>query len=287
MVSRAVLTDHTIIEWISPDGQRVRLSGAKSGDELGPWLSTGGIDGIGHVDIKAVFDAAARQWGEDIAGFTLDHAELDVPLFVLGSSPDDLRRRVDHLKTLIRRDRMGWLAVYTNALGWRWVGAKLGHLKPVFPYDPRITSAADYELMLLVEKPLARAADHADSWQNTARRGKGTIAVYPGPTWEAWPQFIFQGPGMLRLKYAGNNVRHPPVVTNEVILINTDEARPTVRARNLVTGKQRNLWPLMKGAKYRAPVPAGEVTRIDIEVIGGNASSELWVISAQQYEGLL
>ncbi|QDP44134.1 minor tail protein [Gordonia phage JuJu] len=286
MRNRAVLTDHTIVEWISPKGERVRLSGAKktAPPELGAWLSTGGIDGIGHLDVKALFDAAARQWGEDYVGETLDHAELDVPLFILGANPDDFRRRVEHLRTLIRRHEVGWLAVYTNSTGWRWVAARLGYLKPTFPFDPSRTSAANYELMLIVEHPIPRAADHADSWKNTTNTGKGSVSIYPGPLWQAWPQFAFQGPGRLRLRYAGNDVDHPfTVLADETILINTDEARPTIRSAK--TG--RNLWPLMKGRKYTHPVPEGEVTRVDITVTGGNTNTELWVICRQQYEGLL
>lgn len=283
-MSAAVLTDHTIVEWMSHTGERIRLSGAKPLDELGPWISSGGIEGIGHIDFKAIYDAAAREWGENYVGGTLDHAELDVPLFVLGADVGDFRRRVEQLKRLIRRDRQGWLLVYTNDTGWRWVGARLGHLKPVLPFDPRITRAADYELMLIIEHPLARVADHADSWQNTNGTGKGNIAIYPGPLWKAWPQFAFQGPGRLRLRYAGNDVDHPfQVLADETILINTDEARPTIRS--LKTG--RNLWPLMKGARYEKPVPEDEVTRVEITVTGGNTNTELWVVCPQQYEGLL
>ena len=75
---------------------------------------------------------------------------------------------------------------------------------------------------------------------------------------------------------------HPKLTAAETMLINTDEARPTVR-----TTSGRNLWPLMKGAKYRYPAPADEVTRVDIEVTGGTAASELWVICPWQIEGLL
>lgn len=282
-MSRAALTDHTIVEWMAHDGRRLRLSGAKDTRELGAWLA-GDIDGAGYTDVKAIFEAAAREWGEEYVGETLDHAEWDVPIFILGADIGDFRRRVEDLKSLVRRDKPGWLMVYTNALGWRWVRARLGSLKPAYPLDPRKTSAAHFELTLIVERPIPREADHADSWKNTTGTGVGSVAIYPGPTWDGWPQFAFQGPGRLRLRYAGNDVDHPfDVLAGETILINTDQARPTIRSQT--TG--RNLWPLMKGARYEYPAPAGEVTRCDITVTGGNTDTELWVICAVQREGLL
>lgn len=280
----AVLTDHTIIEWIAESGERVRLSGAKDTTALGPWLAQGDLaDALSDAEIKAIFEGAARQWGEDYVGDTMDHAEVDLPLFILGDSVDDFRRRVEHFKSVCRRDRQGWLAIYTNALGWRWIAARRGSLKATLPFDPRITRAASFDLTLIVERPIPRAADHADSWKNSGGTGVGSVAVYPGPAFEGWPQFAFQGPGRLKLSYAGNVVDHPFTLTAaETMLINTDQARPTVR---LTSG--RNLWPLMKGARYEKPVPADEVTRVDITVTGGSTSTELWVICPQQYEGML
>lgn len=278
----ATLTDHTIVELISPHGERVRLSGAKGGDELGAWLDVSGPDGLGHVDIDDIFDAAARQWGETKVGETMNHAELDLPLFILGSSPDDFRRRREHFKTIVRRHELGWLATYSNAVGWRWVGVKLGELKPLVPFDPRITRGAKFEMTLIVEAPLAREADYADSWDNETGTGKGSLSLYPGPEWDAWPQFVIQGPGEVTLSYAGNKIIHPAANAGEQILVNTDEARPTVRSS---TG--RNLWPLMKGQKYRKPIPAGKVTTVQIEVKGGSRETQVYARCAWRHEGLL
>lgn len=285
-MTRGVLTDHVIIDWVAASGERIRLSGAKSATELGAWLAAGNIGDLGYTDLKALFDAAARQWGETWTGSTLDHAEWDLPLFILGTSPDDFRRRVEHVKRLCRNDVAGWLMVYTNALGWRWVRARRGSLKPTLEFDPRKTSAANFDLTLLVDVPVPRVADDNDSWSNKNGTGRGTLALYPGDTWDGWPQFTFRGPGALTLSFAGNQVTHPPVLANETMLVNTDEARPTVRA---VTdaGVRRNLWPLMKGKKYRNPIPAGEVTRVDISVTGGNTNTALYAVVPQAVEGLL
>lgn len=283
----AVLTDHTIIEYISHTGARLRLSGAKPGTALGAWIEAGDLEGIAHIDLEAIFEGAARQWGQEYAGATLDHAELELPLFILGADVDDFRRRVDAFKQTVRRDRPGWLAVYTNATGWRWVGARLGSLKPALSYDPRITAAAHFELILLIEHPLARTADHIGRWSDLAGTGTGSIVAYPGPIWEAWPQFTFHGPGTLTLAYAGMDMPHPAITATEVMLINTDEARPTIRAFDETTGKHRNLWPLMKGRKYTAPLPAGEVTRIDITVDKPGPATQLLVVCPQHHEGLL
>lgn len=278
-------TDHTIVELISWRGERVRLSGAKPGTALGAWLNSSGPEGLGSVEIEAIFDAAARQWGETKVGETMNHGEIDLPIFILGDSPDDFRRRREQFASMLRRDRLGWLAIYTNATGWRWVGVKLGDFKPLVPYDPRITSAAKFEMMLIAEAPLARSADYADSWTNTARTGRGSVAVYPGPEWEAWPQFVIQGPGIVTLSYPGNKVTHVPgqaIKAGEQVLVNTDEARPTIRS-----SAGRNLWPLMKGQKYRKPVPPGEVTTVQIEVTGGSAATAVYARCPWRHEGML
>ncbi|MCF8605157.1 phage tail family protein [Gordonia sp. HY442] len=281
----AVLTDHTIVELISPEGHRVRISGAKPGTDLGAWLDTSGPDGLGSVEIDEIFDAAARQWGETKVGETMNHGEIDLPIFILGDSPDDFRRRREHFKTIVRRHELGWLAIYTNAHGWRWVGVKLGELKPAVPYDPRITRGAKFEMTLIVESPLARSADYSDSWFNDTGSGKGSVSLYPGPEWEAWPQFVIQGPGVVTIEYAGNKVTHmpdAPIKAGEAVLVNTDEARPTVRS-----SAGRNLWPLMKGQKYRHPIPPGKVTRVTITVTGGTTETAVYATCAWRHEGLL
>lgn len=276
------LTDHTIVEWIAPNGERLRLSGAKDVDELGAWLDQDGIANAGFVDEKAMFDAAARQWGETYVGTTLDHAEFDVPLIVLGSDPGDFRRRVEHLQQLIRRDQVGWLATYTNDTGWRWVAARRGHLRSIEKIDPRKTSAAHFELMLIVELPIPQEAPDNDSWTNRTGTGRGQLALYPGPFRHAWPRFVLRGPGIFRIQYSGNDVPFPALVTGEEVLVNTDEARPIIRS-----SLRRNLHPLMKGRKFRKPIPADEVTAVQITVTGATASSEVYAEVPRYLEALL
>jgi hypothetical protein len=285
-MAAAVLTDHTVVELVAWTGEHYRLSGAKSHTELGAWIAQGNVEGFDEVPFEDVFDSAAREFGEEWIGMTLKHSEISMPIFILGNSPDDFRRRREHFKRLIPKNRLSWLCVYSNATGWHWVGVRRGSLKATLPFDPRITRGAEFDLVLLVERPLARVADHVREWTNPLGTGQGSLPLYPGPEWEAWPRFVFAGPGALRLQFAGNDVTHPPIKAGQQMLINTDEARPTIRVRN-PDGTEENMWPLMKGQKYLAPIPAGEVTRIDITVTGPGPDTALLGACTQEVEGLL
>ncbi|AOE44368.1 minor tail protein [Gordonia phage Ghobes] len=282
------LTTHTVVRYVSPDGEVLPLSGGPDAGKYQVWLGHDPV-GLGHVETKALFDAAARQWGEEYVGETVDHQELELPLFVLTdhTGVDGLRRRREWLKKLFPRDRVGWLCVYTNVTGWRWLATRRGSLKPVLGADPNARGGLELELVLLVENPLARVADSNDSWRNTELTGKGSLLLYPGPEYHGWPQFTVRGPGRFRFKYLDNDVLFDfNVLATETLLVNTDEARPTVRGRT-DAGVQRNLLPLVRGTKFRTPLPKDTPTRVDVTVTNGNANSAVYGVCAQQLEGLL
>ena len=281
------LTKHIIVWYISPDGVVIPLSGGQDAGRYNIWLGHE-PENLAHVEVKALFDAAARQWGEEYVGETVDHAELELPMFILQDETgiDGLRMRREWFKRLVERGRVGWLAIYTNVTGWRWVAVRRGLIKPSIGSDPAANGGLELDVTLIVEQPLARVADSHDKWKNDQLTGKGSLVLNAGPEYYSWPQFTFRGPGTLRIRFEGNDVVHPPILADETLLINTDEARPTVRAIR-DNGERRNLLPLLKGAKYRKPLPAGNATRVDFEVTGGNANTELAGFAAIRIEGLL
>ena len=282
------LTEHTIVWYVSPDGVVVPLSGGPDAGKYDIWLGHEPTN-LGHVEVKALFDAAARQWGEEYIGETVDHAELELPMFIL-INPDTgingLRLRREWFKRLVERRRVGWLAIFTNATGWRWVAVRRGFIKPAIQSDPAANGGLELDVMLIVEQPLARVADSHDSWKNDQLTGKGSLLLDPGPEYHSWPQFTFRGPGVVRVRFNGNDVTHPKILADETMLINTDEARPTVRAIR-DNGEKRNLLPLIKGAKYLNPIEADTPTRIDFEVTGGNTKTEFAGNASIRIEGLL
>lgn len=281
------VTTQTIVRYVSPDGFVVPLSGGPDSGKYNIWMGHEPGD-LAFVDVKAIFDAAARQIGEEYVGETIDHAELEIPLFILddGQGIDGIRLRREWFKRMCPRDRVGWLMVYTNVQGWRWVAVRRGYVKPAIQADPNTSGGLELDCMWIAEQPLARVADFADAWQNKNLTGKGSLILDAGPEYISWPQFTFRGPGTCTIRYLGNEVVHPKIAADETMLINTDEARPTVRA---VTdaGVRRNLLPLIRGVKYRNPLPVGTPTRIDVEVTGGNANTTLYGVSSIRIEGLL
>lgn len=282
MISGLIPHGETLLWWVSPDGVVTPLSG-NAGADL--WLGEG-PDGLAEVDVKTIWEAAARQLGETVAGHTMDHAEIDLPVFLFADDAETLRRRREHFEAQFDRFRPGWLCSYSAAWGWRWLGARLGGMKALRQRDHGRRCA--YEIVLLVESPLAREADDTAQWVNAAGSGRGQLHLYPGPSeWPAWPRFVLRGPGTFRLRWAGNDVTFPPLGVTEWALVNSDETRPTIRVRD-AAGVERNAWPQMRaGQRIPYPVPAGEVTRVDVEVRGGLRTSGVWATVPVRREGLV
>lgn len=261
----------TVIHWVSPTGRVLALAGPGRGDV---WIGEG-LDGAA-LPLDHIFESAAREHGERVAGVRVDHAEYDFPLHVKASGPEELRLRCAETEALFERFRPGWLATYSSSRGWRWVQARRGRMSLVTELDPHRGRHAAYEMTLIVESPLAREADRTDVWQNVAGSGRGQIHLYPGPgEWVSWAQFEVRGPGRVRLRWCGNDVTLPALRADEWLLLNSDSARPTIVARG-ADGRERNLWPeLPPGQRIPYPLALREVSRVDISVTGG--SSETYV----------
>lgn len=284
MQSGLIPQGDTIVRWISPDGVSTEIHGP----EAKVFIMGEGPEGMGSVEVESLFEAAARQYGETWVGHRMDHGEIDFPLHVLAGNATELRQRMTWIESQFQRFRKGWLVSYSVTTGWRWVAARRSGMKPLVGRDPGRGAEITYEVVLTIESPLAREADDTDEWVNESLSGLGQLHLYPGPSeWPSWPQFILRGPGTFRLRWAGNDVTFPPIRANEWVLINTDESRPTIRARN-DNGTERNLWPEMKpGQKIPNPIRGGEVTRIDVSVTGGTAQSSTFTTTSVQHEGLV
>lgn len=280
-------TDQTVLWYVSPDGVVLHLSGRPDAGREGVWLGTG-PDGLGHVEVTPIFEAAARQHGETYVGETVDHGEIDLPVFVLGDTVDEFRRRREWVAELVERRRRGWLAAYTSSGGWTWVAVRKVSFKPAYEHDPAILRGGRFDLLLAAESPLARQADDTDEWVNTAGTGRGELALYPGPgEWPAWPQFVIRGPGAVRLRWAGNDVTLPVLKADEWALVNSDEARPTIRGRD-ARGVERNLWPSMKpGQRIPNPLPPRQVSRVEVSASGASTATGVWATVPVQREGLI
>src|SRR5699024_2595708 len=196
---------------IAPSGPVLHLSGRPEAGREGVWLGDG-PDGLGSVEVTALFEAAARQMGETYVGETMDHGELDLPIHILADSPDEFRRKKVWVSNLFERRRPGWLMSYTPAEGWHWLQVRKLSFEPEYGTDPGPKRGATFDLLLAAESPLAREADDTSEWINTSRSGKGQLHLFPGDgEWPAWPQFILRGPGTFRLRWAGNDVTFPPL----------------------------------------------------------------------------
>lgn len=277
----------TLVWYRSPEGVTLHLSGRPEAGREGVWIGTG-PDGLGDVDVKPIFEASARQLGETYVGETVERQEIDLPIHILGDSPEGFRSKRRWVENTITRKRPGWLMAYTPTDGWLWLGVRKLSMKPAYNQDPGPMRGATFDLLLVAEQPFAREANHSAQWVNRSNSGRGEFHLYPGPTeWESWPQFILRGPGRFRLRWAGNDITFPTIRSDEWVLINTDETRPTIRSRD-AQGIDRNLWPEMPpGTRIPNPLRPGEVNRIDVQVFGGNSQSSAWGTTEVRREGLV
>ena len=284
MKSGLIPRGDTVIRWVSPDGRHLEIHGPGARHVV----MGEGPEGLSGVDVEYLFEAAARQHGETWTGYTMDHAEIDFPLHVLADSAEELRRKMDFVEVQFERFRPGWLMSYSVTSGWRWVRARRASMKALVNNDPGRRHEVTYEVVLSVEAPLSREADDSGYWINKAGSGRGELHLFPGMSeWHAWPQFILRGPGIFRLRWAGNDVTFPRLAADEWALVNTDESRQTIRCRN-DRGIERNIWPEMSpGQRIPYPIRGGEVTRVDVSVVAGTRDSSVWAQVAVQHEGLV
>ncbi|OZF09810.1 hypothetical protein CH300_00065 [Rhodococcus sp. 15-1154-1] len=280
--------DRTIIQYVSPEGIVIPLSGHGVIGEPGIWIGNG-PDGLGHIDVSALFDAAAMDEGEDYVGGVVDHAEIDLPLHILGTSNADFQRRKEWFKSLFPRDRQGWLCGFTTSTGWRMIAVRRGSFKPAYGSDPAIAKGATYDTMFIADRPHARTKDDEDEWVNTTGAGTGVLYLYPGPEMPGWPKFVFTGPGRLRLVYAGMDVTIPATIgPGREIFIDTDERKQTLRERAADSADRgRTLWGLMKAQHFPNPIPPKEVTRVQFKITGASSQTRLWATVSQRHEGLV
>lgn len=274
----------TIVRWMSADGVQTELHGPHATQ----FVMGEGPEGLAGVEVDNLFEAAARQHGETWIGYTMDHQEIDFPLHVLAADSEQLRHRREFIESQFDRFRHGWLLSYSTVKGWRWVAARMGRMTPIVERDPGGRSEVTYEVVLLVESPLAREADSSAVWTNTSGSGRGQLHLFAGRSeWPSWAQFVLRGPGRFRLRWAGNDVTFPLIRADEWVLVNSDEARPTLRARD-AQGRERNIWPEMPpGTRIPNPVMGRQVERVDITVTGGSRQSSAWGTVAVQHEGLV
>ena len=279
-----IRTGETVVRWMSPNGVQTEIHGPAAKQ----FVMGEGPEGLAGIEVDNIFEAAARQHGETWVGYTLDHSEIDFPLHVLADSQDHLRALRARIEAQFERFRNGWLLTYSVASGWRWVAARMSRMEPIIEHDPGRRHEVTYEIVLVVESPLAREADSSAVWTNTNRSGRGQVHLFAGRSeWPAWAQFVIRGPGRFRLRWAGNDVEFPLIRADEWVLVNSDESRPTLRARNSA-GVERNLWPEMPpGTRIPYPILSRQVERVDITVTGGTVQSSVLGVVPVQHEGLV
>lgn len=285
--------DVSFVSWVSPDGEQIPLSGYHRDGTAGVWLG-GEPKNMSVVETKAIFEAAVRQRGETWVGETMDHNEIDLPLFILADSSHELRLRREHLKLAMPTTHEGWLVVGTSVTGLRWVAARRREMVPLYQKDVDLASGLRIDVVLSVDYPLSRTANVDREWRyqppasgSTPLRPGGALWLDPGPEFESWPEFTFVGPGQPWIKYGDVEFDLGfKVLAGERVLIVTDQARPTVRGIT-ADGKRRNLLPLLKGKKFSAPILPGEVARVDFAVSGAGPGTALLASAPMSWEGLL
>lgn len=280
----------TIVQYVSPDGVVIHLSGGRTAGAQGFVLGDG-PEGLGSAEAAAIFDNAARMVGEEYVTTTYAKGSIDLPIHVFGGTVEQFHRRRDWMRELFSRDRQGWLCVFTT-LGWRWIAVRRGAIKPKYTRDPAGVNGETFFILLYADNPLARAADgDVPEWKNqTGLLANGHRALYPGREVNGWPKFTLTGPGMFRIVYDGIDgpvvLKIPTLFVGESLNVDTEYGMQRLRARAR-NGTERNLWELTDGPMNPSPIPAGVVTTVKFSVTGGSAATRFWATVPRFQEGLL
>lgn len=281
--------DLTYISWVAGSGEVLPLSGYRRDGTAGVWLG-GEPKNIGRVEAKQIFEASARQRGERWVANTYDHGEIELPLFILDDTAAGIRQRREHLKRLMHPETAGYLTAATSTTGIRWIRARRTELAPIFTKDTDLGVGLRLDVVLAADDPQAATPPHTSKWRNVdgAETAAGTLWSDPGPDTDDWPELTFIGPGRPVIRYADVEFDlGETVLPGETVLIVTDQARPTVRAHNPATGQRRDLLAPLRGRKFSAPVPRGQVTRVDLTVTGAGPTTQALLTTAQSWEGLI
>lgn len=280
----AGINDPATVVWVAPDGTQLHLAGGPDQRREGVSLDTG-FDGVGGLDPSAAFQAASRQIGETITGWEYSHGEIDLPITVLGESASHMQRTADWCRTLFRRDKPGWLCVFTPTRGWWWMKCRLRSMKAGLDSSPYLLERMHFDIVLLVEDPRAATKPYSSQWRNTTQAGVGAIWLTPGAEWAGWPDFVVHGPGQVSLTMAGHTVNLPRLGAGERALLRSNPAVGVLRSVD-ADGRSTNRWPDVTG--YLAePIPAGVRSRIDIRVDGGSADTAVGAEVRVMREALL
>lgn len=275
---------HAVVVWVAPDGRQLHLSGSPDEGREGVYL-VDGFDGAGHVEASADFVSGARQVGETVTGFTLDHGEVDLPLHIVGTNTGDMQSIREHVKGLFRRDAPGWLAVYTPITGWRWMRCRMLSMKPGLDTSPYAVGGLRLDVVLIADDPRSESLPYSSQWRNVGNPGQGQLWLSGGDEWVSWPSFVVHGPGAVSLTVAGSTIRLPRLAVGERCLLQTDPAKAVLRSVD-AAGRSTNRWPDVDGY-LASPLPVNEMSRVVIRVDGGSDATAVMGHARVYAEGLL
>jgi len=136
---------------------------------------------------------------------------------------------------------------------------------------------------LVAEEPYWEGLREQSFWRNKSGLGRGTLFIRNPGEFPVYPRFTLVGPGTPWIQDGpgGRLIEFPPMQIGEVWYVDTNPRKKTIRTSTGV-----NLWPRMRGRKFRSSYPPKSSTPIEVRFTGAAApGSQVLAVSYPRYEG--
>ncbi|MBB3040153.1 hypothetical protein [Hoyosella altamirensis] len=278
-----ILVDEAQIIYRSPSGRCWHLSGRPFEGREGVTLGTD-PQNMHAAPTTLLFQEGARQIGATYTGRVVSRRDVSIEVSVRADSQFGFSTtRTEWLKDLDYH-QAGWLHVWTPQTGWRTLKVrKRAEPVPFVKKNATKIKWDKYMIPLVAENPYWEGIRETSFWRNKSGLGRGTLHIRNPGVVAVHPRFTLVGPGTPWIQDGpgGPLIEFPAMQAGEVWLVDTNPRSKTIR-----TSTGMNLYPRMRGRKFRGSYPPGTSTPIEVRFTGNAAlSSQILAVSYPRYEG--
>lgn len=236
-------TETTRNVYFGPNGRRWDLSGRNKGRQ-GARLATH-LQGDYHLPIDQLFTEGPYQVGAIYERTNILKRIINVGV-TLGFNCSELQYRAieSNWWDSWPKDTPGWWARHTPFSGWRWAQVMLAkHPDTAMPVDPTAfgNNGFTWDMQIVAAKPWWAKRMLFDQWtaaaDSIALNGtdEHTFSIANRGTMEAWPKFMYTGPGKCWVQDGMSDTMIPlPTLAaaDGYVTVDTDPSERTFKGSN-------------------------------------------------------
>lgn len=307
-------TETTRNVYIGPNNRRWDLSGRYKGRQ-GARLATH-IQGDYHLPIDQLFTEGAYQVGATYERTNILKRVINVGV-VLGYNCSELQYRAieSNWWDSWPEDTPGWWGRHTPFAGWRWAQVMLAkHPDTAMPIDPTAfgNNGFQWDMQIVAAQPWWAKRMLIDEWTAAADSvallgyDEQTFHIANRGTMEAWPKFMYTGPGRCWVQDGMTDTMVPlPELSSDdgYVTVDTDPAERTFKGSNDPTDNEfykfirqsrvldfflhdlealgQPVWRRGNGIRFQSPIPPRTVA--NIKVRHSQPGGQVFIFMPQRY----